>query len=397
MRNFLESHTAIAIFLIVFLEDLGVPMPIPADVVVVFAGYKMRQGSINPFTAVALMLVAVNAAATILFTVVRRGGRPLVDRYGHYLHLDAQRLGRAENWLNRHGALAIVAGRTIPGIRLATVIACGLFKVPYRVFLPAQFAGVGIYLGFFLALGYFLGPRAVESIHLPAVSLRLALLVVVAAGLPLVLRRLNKRTADDDTRTIQANLTRRERFGAALLAGFAGAIELTMIWAIAASLTRLMGRIEVQRAALMLARWLDADQGPRAVGIAYTLDYVAAFIACFGAAVVFFQFLMPRLRIGPRHLGQQTLALWIFTMLLAGSAIVLSILNHFVRRRGSAIFWLTHSGGIVLAIIVVGLLGYAYVAAEARRLAIDRFSDDPEIAPSSVEAIHHEVAAKRTS
>jgi membrane protein DedA with SNARE-associated domain len=394
MREFLERHTDIAIFLIIFLEDLGVPMPLPADVVVVYAGYRLRQHTINPYLAITLMLVAVNLAATILFTVVRRGGRPLVDRYGSYLHLNAHRLTSAEEWLHRHGALAIVAGRTIPGIRLATVIACGLFKVPYRIFLPAQFAGVSIYLTFFLLIGYFLGPQAVERVHFPALSFRLLVLVVVVVALPLVLRRLNRRTADDDTRTIQATLTRGERIGAALLAGFAGAIELASIWAIVASLTRLMHRAEVQDAALILARWLDADEQPRAVAIAYTLDYLATLIACLVAAVIFFQFLMPHLRIGPRRLGRQTLVLWFSTVAVAAVAIGLSILHHVVRRPGSASLWFSHSGAVVLGIIVVGLLGYAYVAVEARRLAIDRFADEPDEAGGPAESISPETEAQ---
>lgn len=397
MRHFLERHTDFAIFLILFLEDLGIPMPIPADVVVVYAGFRLSQHTINPFLAITLMIVAVNLAATILFTVVRRGGRPLVDRYGHYIHLNAERLARAEGWLKRHGVLAIIIGRTLPGIRLATVIACGLFKVPYRTFLPAQFVGVTIYLVFFLLIGYVLGPQAVERIHLPAISFRLIVLMIVAIGLPIVLRRLNKDTADDDTRTIQAGLTRGQRTGAALLAGFAGACELAMIFAIAASFTRLMRRVEVRDAALRLARWLDADQGPRAVGIAYTLDYLAMLVTTLLAALVFFQFLMPRLRIGPRKLVRQTLALWLFSVLLAGVAIVLSIINHFFRRSDNPILWLSNAGSVVLLIIVLGLLGYAYVAVEARRLAIDRFVDDPMVAPSADEDLHREPLAEQTT
>ena len=383
MREFLERHTDLAIFMIVFLEDLGVPMPVPADVAVVYAGYRLRQHTINPYLSVALMLVAVNLAATILFTVVRRGGRPLVDRYGRFLHLDAQRLARAEGWLDRHGAIAIVLGRTIPGIRLATVITCGLLRVPYRIFLPAQLAGVSIYLAIFLFIGYSLGPQAAESVHLPAISFRLILLVLGAVALPLILRRLNRSTAGDDTRTIQAHLTRGQRLGAALLAGFAGMIELATIWAIVASLTRLMRRAEVQDAALILARWIDADEQPRAVAIAYTLDYLAALIACLVAAVIFFQFLMPRLGIGPRRLARQTLVLWLSTVAVASVAIGLSLLHHVVRRPDNASIWLSHSGGVVLVIIVIGLLGYAYVAAETRRLAIDRFADEPDLAPEA--------------
>lgn len=390
MREFLERHTDLAIFLILFLEDLGIPMPIPADVVVMYAGFRLREATLNPYIALPLMLLAVNLAATTLYFIVRRGGRPLVDRFGHYLHLDAQRLTKAEAWLERRGAVGIYLGRVLPGVRLATVVVCGLFKTPLRIFLPAQFLGVTTYLVIFLLLGYAFGPQAAEFIRLPAISIRLVLLVMFAVAVPLILRRLNRSTADDDTGQIAAGLTRGERTTAALIAGFVGMIELVTIWGIATSLTNLMGRDEIRRAALTLVRWINAADQPRAIAIGYTLDYLVVLIVCLIAALLFFEGLMPGLHLRQRRLGRQTLLLWSFMLAIAGLWIGVTLLLHVFRRPGTVSVWLSHSGGLVLSVIVVGLLGYAYVAVETRRLVIDQFSDDPELAPSVNESISHE-------
>ena len=38
------------------------------------------------------------------------GGRPLVERHGRYLHVDAAKLDRTERWLDTRGALFVFAG-----------------------------------------------------------------------------------------------------------------------------------------------------------------------------------------------------------------------------------------------------------------------------------------------
>ena len=56
--------------------------------------------------------------------------------------------------------------------------------------------------------------------------------------------------------------------------------------------------------------------------------------------------------------------------------------------------WLVPSGvpppvytQVEIVALLIGLLGYAYVAVEARRLLVDRLSTDPSIAPSAAKAI----------
>ncbi len=73
--------------------------------------------------------------------VVRRGGRPLVDRFGRYVHLGPEQLARTQTLLARDRWKGIALGRAIPGVRYATVIACGLLKVSYLHYVTAHIAG----------------------------------------------------------------------------------------------------------------------------------------------------------------------------------------------------------------------------------------------------------------
>lgn len=385
MRGLLEQHANLASFMILFFEDLGIPMPVPADMVIMYAGYRAHEHLVHPVWIVLLLLTAVNLASTILYFVIRRGGRPIVERFGRYLHLDQARLARAESWVRDRGVLGIIISRSIPGVRIATVIACGLFRIRFPIFIVAQVLGTFLYLMFFFLIGYYLGPRAVEHVHLPAHALRLLLMLVVALGLPLLLGRLNRRTWNDDTRLIQAGLSARQCGMAALLSGFAGMVEAALLWGALSSLARVMHWTGIQQAVRTLAYGLtalsaggtsadDVTGRPHGVALAYVLDYVAMLLLCLVAALFFFQVLMPRLRIEPRKLGQQVLYLWLFVVVAVGGTITLDVLQKFTRQPGYEALWLSPAGQAVGGGILLGLLGYAYVAVETRRLAIDRFS-----------------------
>jgi membrane protein DedA with SNARE-associated domain len=132
---FYSANEALALFLFLMVEEAGVPLWfIPGDALVMAAG--ARPG--NTPATVLLILLACTAGAflgsTALYSIVRRGGRPVLDRYGRFLHLNEKRITAVEGWLHRYGPIAIVAGRLIPGLRTPTTVMAGLFEVPYWIF-----------------------------------------------------------------------------------------------------------------------------------------------------------------------------------------------------------------------------------------------------------------------
>ena len=157
MVGLLDRHSFIAICIAVLLEELGIPMPIPTDLLIVFAGVRAAEAPAR-FAVWFVTLNIVSAlGASGLYMIARRGGRPLFERYGKYVHMGPEQLTRAEQLLRRGGWWGIALGRAIPGLRYITVIACGLLNIPYLRFVTAHIVGSSIYIAAFLALGAILG------------------------------------------------------------------------------------------------------------------------------------------------------------------------------------------------------------------------------------------------
>ncbi len=180
--NFVTEHGVLAGFTLILIEETGVPVPVPGDFLMIGLGVHARQGHVALWQALLIMELATVIGASVLYFLSARAGRELVYRYGRYIHLTPARLDQAERWLRRRGAVAIVLGRVTPGLRMATVIACGVFGVPFWRFLPSLALGAFLYILGYTLLGYFFGPpvmAAMATIHLP--------LGLVGSLVPLVL------------------------------------------------------------------------------------------------------------------------------------------------------------------------------------------------------------------
>jgi len=65
---------------------------------------------------------------------------------------------------------AVFLGRLVPGLRIVTAVACGVFSVPPSVFLPAMSLGALLYIFVYTLLGYYIGQpvlNLLERVHLP--------------------------------------------------------------------------------------------------------------------------------------------------------------------------------------------------------------------------------------
>jgi membrane-associated protein len=170
IQAFMDQHGLMAGFVLILIEETGIPVPVPGDFLMMALGANARAGRLPLWEGIVLLEVATLLGASLLYLVTLRAGRSLVFRYGRYMHLTPERLDRAERWLAHKGSGAIVLGRLTPGLRMATVIACGVFKVPFHQFLPSLALGGLLYILIYTMLGYIFGPAvldAVSGVHLP--------------------------------------------------------------------------------------------------------------------------------------------------------------------------------------------------------------------------------------
>lgn len=303
MLGLLARHSYIAICIAVIIEELGIPMPIPTDILIVTAG--ATGGTWERFLIWFIVLSLASATgASGLYTAIRRGGRPLVDRFGRYVHLGPDALGRGEALLARSGWFGIALGRATPGLRLPTVIVCGLLEVPYRRFISAHIFGSAVYIILFLSLGRAFGPRVLEYVHLPRVSLRLVGLLLLAVGLPALLAWLCTRAQIRREDDIPAG--RHLTIGAAIFSALVGTVTFAAIWGAGFALADLTNAPPPMSASFRIARrLLERTEW------AYILSFV--FLVSAGAILgaVFLELILPLVLRRFRTLPLQSLTLTI--------------------------------------------------------------------------------------
>jgi membrane protein DedA with SNARE-associated domain len=93
----------------------------------------------------------------ISYVIGRKGGRPIVDKYGKRFRIDTQRIERAENFVKRHGPAAVTIGRFVPGVKNFIPTLAGAAKMGFLRFQLFSLLGAVPYVALLLAAGYFFG------------------------------------------------------------------------------------------------------------------------------------------------------------------------------------------------------------------------------------------------
>jgi membrane protein DedA with SNARE-associated domain len=152
-----HAHELATLFLAILIEESGFPIPVPGDTLVTLAGIQTPHTIGHAIAVVGVSSVAVFLGSSVLFTLVQRGGRPLLTRYGKYVLLNERRLAQMEKWFARRGRAAVILGRLIPGLRIPTTIMAGISGLSYSEFAPTVAIAAVVWSAFYYALGSLLG------------------------------------------------------------------------------------------------------------------------------------------------------------------------------------------------------------------------------------------------
>jgi membrane protein DedA with SNARE-associated domain len=193
MRTGAAGVSGLAALALLLPMEAGVPIPLPADLVMFTVGERVAAGRFPLWLAVAGFEAIAAIGTTALFIASRGSGHRLVDRYGPRLGLTEARVRRVAAVAETRGLAGLAAGRATPGLRTLTVVAAGVSGLSGRRALPALIVGSSVFLQVHLVLGLLLGPladRAFDQAKGPA----LAAAAVLAAG-ALVFWRARRRKA----------------------------------------------------------------------------------------------------------------------------------------------------------------------------------------------------------
>lgn len=144
--------------LFVALVFANIGAPIGAELITLIAGGLTATGHL-PFLWLTILVSVLGevTGATIGYVIGRFGGRPLVDRYGRYLHLTHGNLDRVHAFFERYGSFSVFICRFIPVIRGIVSIPAGLAEMNLTHFYFWYTAGSLIFCGGLILLGSALG------------------------------------------------------------------------------------------------------------------------------------------------------------------------------------------------------------------------------------------------
>ncbi|HEY2842528.1 MAG TPA: DedA family protein [Bryobacteraceae bacterium] len=187
-------HGYWAIYLLLALGVVG--LPIPDETLLVFAGYLIRRGTLDPVLTFAAALAGAWTGISLSYTIGRTLGLGAIHRYGKYIHVTEARLGKVHRWFDRIGHWALFVGYYIAGVRHFTAIVAGTSKLEIRMFMIYAWSGGALWVTTFLALGFYLGEGWRSVAELVHRDLGYASIVIIAAGIVwFVLRKKKTRTS----------------------------------------------------------------------------------------------------------------------------------------------------------------------------------------------------------
>lgn len=153
--RYLDALGAGGLFIAVFIEAMG--LPFPGGIMVILAGVLSSQGKLPAMLAFGAAVAGFSFGAVTAFYLGRYVGKPVIERYGKYVHITPQAFDQAQMWMKRSAAAFILAGRFIPLVSNLTPYMAGVSRLGWGRFLIYNTIFALVWSAFNIYLGMFFG------------------------------------------------------------------------------------------------------------------------------------------------------------------------------------------------------------------------------------------------
>jgi membrane protein DedA with SNARE-associated domain len=157
----------------------GAGVPLPEDLVLVAAGWRVGRGDASFLKLAPLALAAIVASDLFLYGLGRLARtHPRIARW-----LERPSVARLEGAYRRHGVKLVALARIAMGARAPFFLAAGMVRMPLGRFLIVDTLGAAVMTCAWMRVGAWLGPRLGEltpHLHAIAIAALVAVLIVIA-------------------------------------------------------------------------------------------------------------------------------------------------------------------------------------------------------------------------
>ena len=151
LSEFIAQYGYFAVFGLITFQSLGVPLPGEAALIAA-AIYAQHTDRISILGIVLVAAFASALGSAMGYWIGRRGGYPLLTRYGHHVGLNPARMRLGEYLFSLHGGKIMLFGRFMAVLRVYEAVLAGTYRMSFRRFMIFNVLGAAIWAG---AVGYF--------------------------------------------------------------------------------------------------------------------------------------------------------------------------------------------------------------------------------------------------
>ena len=186
-QQFLEHYGVVVLPALAVAEQVGIPIPaVPALLAV---GVLAAQSRISIPIVLGAICVAALTADFVWYELGRRRGATVLKKLCRLSVEPGSCLRRAKAFFSRYGVRSMLAAKFVPGLTTIVPPLAGVFAVARVRFLVYDLAGVLLWAGTWLALGYFCSSAILSVVaRATAFGHTVGLGIVAAAGGYLVVK-----------------------------------------------------------------------------------------------------------------------------------------------------------------------------------------------------------------
>lgn len=183
---YITNYGYVAIFLLVFSQEIGIPNPIPNELVIMFSGYLIYMGMLALPLVILTATTADFIGTTILYIVFYFLGAYILKHKPRWLPISEKAISKLSLRISKGGQWSIYLGRLTPFIRGYTSVITGLLQIKPKTFLPIAIISAATWSSVYVIAGKMLGPywsyaeNKIERLKLILLIAAIIILIIIA-------------------------------------------------------------------------------------------------------------------------------------------------------------------------------------------------------------------------
>jgi len=151
--NFITQYGYLAIFALVFLQEIGIPTIVPNELVLAFSGYLTVNGTLSLPLVFTAAILGDFLGTTVLFYVFYFSGKKILEKKPRWIPINMEKIKRIGQIITEKNKWGMFLCRLIPLVRGYASVAAGILQLKPRIFLIMVALSAVIWSGGYVLAG----------------------------------------------------------------------------------------------------------------------------------------------------------------------------------------------------------------------------------------------------